>query len=300
MSNPSSSASQPLPSTGLIFGVLAYGSWGILPIYWKLLGEVSALEVLCHRLIWSTLLLLGIISLRQQLPALVQILRSPRLLLALLGTAILLACNWGTYIYGVNLNRVVETSLGYFMNPLISTLLGCIVLRERLTRLQGIAVGLAAVGVGNFVLGFGSIPWIALTLASSFAFYGLCRKLIPVSPLLGIAVETLVLTPVAFLWLGQHTASTPFGEDINLTGLLILSGLVTSFPLFCFNRAAKSLPLSTLGFLQYLAPSLQLLLGVFLYGESFTPTHAISFGFIWGALGLYSVYLWRLSSPKPA
>ncbi|MFZ9739623.1 MAG: EamA family transporter RarD, partial [Prochlorotrichaceae cyanobacterium] len=273
---------------GLLYGFLAYGSWGILPIYWKLLASVSALEVLCHRMIWSTLFLLLVLGIRKELRSFFTLFQSPRLLLYLLGTATLLACNWGTYIYAVNIDRVVETSLGYFMTPLLNILLGCFVLRERLSPLQGIAVGLAALGVGNFIWGFGAVPWFALILASSFALYGLCRKLIPVSPLCGITLETLLLAPCALLWLGLQPENA-FGSGTGITLLLCLAGVVTSLPLFCFNTAAKLLPLSTLGFLQYLAPSLQLLLGIFLYGEPFTHTHLVSFGLIWTALGLYTV-----------
>ncbi|MGA0200097.1 MAG: EamA family transporter RarD [Prochlorotrichaceae cyanobacterium] len=285
-------------SLGLLYGFLAYGSWGILPIYWKLLSSVTALEVLCHRMIWSTLFLLLVLGIRKELRSFFSLFQSPRLLLFLLGTATLLACNWGTYIYAVNIDRVVETSLGYFMTPLLNILLGCLVLRERLSRLQGIAVGLAVLGVANFIWGFGAVPWFALILASSFAFYGLCRKLIPVSPLCGITIETLLLAPFALLWLGLQPDNA-FGSGVEITLLLCLAGVVTSLPLFCFNTAAKLLPLSTLGFLQYLAPSLQLLLGIFLYGEPFTRTHFVSFGLIWTALGLYTVHLLQHREPSP-
>ena len=287
---------------GLLYGVLAYGSWGILPLYWKLLTQVSALEILCHRMIWSALFLILVLAVRGEFVDLLTLGKANpdqpnpqriRSLFGLMATALLLATNWGIYIYAVNIDRIVETSLGYFINPLISTLLGCLILRERLTRLQGIAVALATLGVGNFVWGFGSVPWIALILSSSFAFYGLFRKLIPVSPLMGITIETLLLTPVALFWLHDQ-GSGVFGSDARITVLLCLSGIITSLPLLCFNTAAKLLPLSTVGFLQYLAPSLQLILGVFLYGEPFTPAHLTSFGLIWIALALYSLHLIRL------
>jgi chloramphenicol-sensitive protein RarD len=277
---------------GLLYGLVAYGAWGIFPIYWKWLAEVGALEVLCHRMIWSAVFLSLTLGLRQEFRSVFRVCQSPRLLLGLVGTALLLSCNWGIYIYAVNLDRVVEASLGYFITPLLNTLLGCVVLRERLTRLQGIAVGLAALGVANFIWGFGAVPWFALILASTFALYGLFRKLIPVSPLLGITIETWLLTPVALLWLYLQPIHA-FGSGVTVTLLLGLAGVVTSLPLFCFNNAAKLLPLSTVGFLQYIAPSLQLLLGVFLYGEPFTQTHLVSFGLIWVALGLYTVYLLR-------
>jgi len=294
----SPSKSSPVNPLGLLYGFVAYGTWGILPIYWKWLGNVTALEVLCHRMIWSAVFLGLVLGVRRELRSFFRLGQSPRLLLSLLGTATLLACNWGIYIYAVNIDRVVETSLGYFMNPLLSTLLGCVVLGERLTRLQGIAVGLAVLGVGNFIWGFGAVPWFALILASTFALYGLFRKLIPVSPLLGITIETWLLTPLALVWVSLQPIHA-FGSGVRVTLLLCLAGVVTSLPLFCFNSAAKLLPLSTVGFLQYLAPSIQLILGVFLYGEPFTRTHLVSFGLIWIALGIYTAYLLRQTHPSP-
>lgn len=289
---------QAVNGLGLLYGVLAYGLWGILPVYWKLLSSLSPLDILSHRLIWSAVFLGGLLMARRQMGEVLGLVRSPRQLLALLGTALLLAANWGIYIYGVNIDRVVETSLGYFINPLINVLLGCVVLRERLTPLQGLAVGFATLGVINFVARLGAVPWIAFAVALSFALYGLGRKLLAVSPLLGIFMETLLLSPLAIVWLG-HAANPNLGQGEpgqpwSLTLLLLGSGVVTSIPLLCFNKAAKLLPLSNLGFLQYIAPCLQLMLGVFLYGEPFTQAHLVSFGWIWLALGVYSLYLWRL------
>ncbi|HEY9762012.1 MAG TPA: EamA family transporter RarD, partial [Trichocoleus sp.] len=208
----------------------------------------------------------------------------------LLTTALLLTFNWGLYIYGVNTERVVETSLGYFINPLVSVLLGFLFLKERLTRWQQIAVLLAVVGVANFVWQFGAVPWIALGLAFSFAFYGLLRKIVPVSPLVGLAVETLLITPFAIALVTYWTATgdSHFGTSEEITALFIGAGVATSMPLLWFNNAAKRLQLSTLGFFQYIAPSIQLMLGVFLYREPFTLTHAITFGCIWSALLIYS------------
>ncbi len=208
----------------------------------------------------------------------------------LLVTALLLTFNWGLYIYGVNTQRVVETSLGYFINPLANVLLGFAVLKERLHWGQQFAVLLASLGVVNFVWQLGTVPWIALGLAFSFAFYGLVRKLVPVSPMVGLAVETLLATPVALAFIGYQTATGTghFHANLWLMLLLIGAGIVTSFPLLWFNNAAKRLRLSTLGFFQYIAPSLQLLLGIFLYHESFSRTHAVTFGLIWLALLTYS------------
>jgi chloramphenicol-sensitive protein RarD len=271
--------------------MLAYSTWGLLPIYWKLFGTTPAIEVLSHRMIWSAVFLSGILLVQRRLDDLLAMLRLPRQVLVLLLTASLLSFNWGLYIYGVNSDRVVEASLGYYINPLVTVLLGFVFLKERLYRGQQVAVALAVVGVGYFIWRLGTVPWIALALAISFAFYGLLRKVVPVAPLVGLAVETLLITPITLLfvvWLGV-TGQGRFGESLPMTLLFIGAGVATSMPLLWFNNAAKRLKLATLGFFQYLAPSLSLLLGVFVYGEPFTPVHAVTFGCIWTALLLYSV-----------
>lgn len=252
-------------------------------------------------MIWSTVFLAGLLLVQQRGAEVGQLLRSHKELRILLITALLLTFNWGLYIHGVNTDRVVETSLGYFINPLVSVLLGFLFLKERLTRWQQVAVLLAVVGVVNFVWQFGSVPWIALGLAFSFAFYGLLRKIVPVAPLVGLAVETLLITPVALalviFWQVEGTGY--FGTSWQLAALFMGAGIATSLPLLWFNNAAKRLRLSTLGFFQYLAPSIQLMLGVFLYHEPFTLTHAVTFGFIWLALLVYSTTslgLWGKSS----
>lgn len=276
---------------GSIYALLAYSTWGLLPIYWKLLGQPSAVEVLSHRMIWSAVFLMGILLVQRRWSDLRSQLRSPRQVLVLLLTASLLSFNWGLYIYGVNSDRVVEASLGYYINPLVTVLLGFVFLKERLLRGQQVAVALAVVGVGYFIVQLGTVPWIALALAVSFAFYGLLRKLVGVAPLVGLAVETLLITPVTLLFVSWLAASGQgsFGQDWPTTLLLIGAGVATSMPLLWFNNAAKRLPLATLGFFQYLAPSLSLLLGVFVYGEPFTATHGVTFSCIWAALLLYSV-----------
>lgn len=247
------------------------------------------MEVLSHRIVWSMVFLTGILLLQQRRSELVQLWHTPKSIAILLGTALLLSFNWGLYIYGVNTDRVIETSLGYFINPLVNVSLGFLFLKERLNRGQKLAVLLAAIGVGYFILKLGQVPWIALLLAFTFAFYGLLRKIVPVAPMVGLAVETLLVTPVALLIIGWEsvTGISHLGSDLLITLLFIGSGVMTSMPLLWFNNAAKRLRLSTLGFFQYLAPSIQLSLGVFLYREPFTPTHAITFGFIWTAIALY-------------
>lgn len=239
-------------------------------------------------MLWSLVFLGLILTLQRRLSELRKL--PFRQVLGLLTTALLLSVNWGLYIYGVNTDRVVETSLGYFINPLVSVMLGFVVLRERLYRGQQVAVLLATIGVGYFIWQFGAVPWIALALAGTFALYGLLRKMVAVTPMVGLTVETALMTPVAlliiFYWGATGTGS--FGSSPGLTLLFIGAGVATSMPLLWFNNAAKRLSLATLGFCQYMAPSIQLLLGVFLYQEPFTQTHLVSFSCIWTALLIYS------------
>jgi len=276
---------------GILYAVSAYSAWGLLPLYWKLFEEVPAVEILCHRMIWSALLLVVVLALQQRLTELKRLWRSPKTVALLLGTAGLISLNWGIYIYGVNSDRVLEASLGYFINPLFSVFLGFVFLREPLNVWKTIAVILAMVGVGNLIWELGQIPLIAIGLALSFGLYGLVRKVAAIQAMAGLAVETLLMTPVA-LTLVIHwgkTGSGSFGLSLPLTLLFIGCGVVTSFPLLWFNLSAKKLHLSTLGFLQYIGPTFQLILAVFIYHEPFTRTHLISFSLIWTALAIYSL-----------
>ena len=288
--NQHQSSSKSIVKSGAFYAVLAYTAWGLLPIYWKLFGQIPALEVLSHRIIWSLVFLIGLLFLQQQSSEFKQLCHSPTRLGILLTTASLLTFNWGLYIYGVNTDRVVETSLGYFINPVVNVMLGLVFLKERLNRGQKLAVLLAILGVANFSWNFGQVPWIALGLAFSFAFYGLLRKVVAVSPIVGLTMETLLIAPVALILVGYWTATGVghLGVAWSTSLLFIGSGVMTSLPLIWFNNAAKRLRLSTLGFFQYMAPSLQLMLGVFLYHEPFTRTHAVTFGLIWSALLIYS------------
>jgi chloramphenicol-sensitive protein RarD len=230
----------------------------------------------------------------------VKLWRTPQHLSVLVVTATLLTFNWGLYIYGVNTERVVETSLGYFINPLVSVLLGLVFLRERLNWGQILAVILASIGVVNFIWHLGVVPWIALALAFSFGLYGLLRKIVPVAPMVGLAMETLLITPIALMLVGHwaRVGVGHLGSTLEITLLLMGAGVATSMPLLWFNTAAKQLRLSTLGFLQYVAPSLQLLLGVFLYREPFTQIHLITFGCIWLALLIYSTTSLQMQNPQ--
>jgi chloramphenicol-sensitive protein RarD len=279
---------EPNHPQGVLYALLAYGSWGLLPMYWKIFVTVPAIEVLSHRMVWSMVFLFGILMVQQRLAEVRAIARS-RQIFALLLTSTLLAVNWGIYIYGVNTDRVIEASLGYYINPLVTVMLGLVVLRERLNARQWIALGLAAAGVLSFVVNLGQVPAIALGLAFSFALYGLLRKMVAIAPLTGLAIETLYIAPFMGLWL-LHQEQQGVG-NFGGSGLAIAfigAGVVTSMPLLWFNNAAKRLPLSSIGFLQYISPSLQLLLGVVVYHEPFTQIHMITFGLIWVALAIYS------------
>lgn len=282
---------KPVVPLGTVYATLAYTAWGLLPIYWKFLGQVSAIEILCHRMLWSMVFLAGLIWLQKRTVEFSELWRSPKRLGILLATATLLTVNWGLYIYAVNSDRVVEASLGYFMTPLVNVLLGVLFLKEQLTGAQKLAVLLASLGMCNFVWEFGQIPWIALELALSFGLYGLLRKVVSVAPMVGLATETLLITPLAICLIGYWAATGVghLGVDWTITLLFMGSGVITALPLLWFNNAAKRLQLSTLGFFQYIAPTLQLILGVFLYHEPFTRTHVISFSLIWFALAIYSI-----------
>jgi len=278
-----------LSRQGILYALFAYGAWGLFPIYWKGFGSIPPVEVISHRLIWSLLFLLILVAAQRQLPACLRILRTPRLVGILTLTAALLSFNWGLFVYGVNTGQVVETSLGYFINPLVNVVLGFVILRERLSRAQIFAVILAAAGVIYFGYHLWKVPWIALGIASSFGLYGLFRKMAPVDPLPGLAIETAIMAPVAaglIAIMGAH-GSMHFLDTPGLTLLFIGGGIVTAFPLIWFISAAKLLPLSILGFFQYLAPTLQLAVGLFLFHEKFTPRDAIAFGLIWTAIGIF-------------
>jgi chloramphenicol-sensitive protein RarD len=285
---------------GIGYALLAFSAWGFIPIYWKLLNTVPSMEILTHRMVWSVFFLLGLLAVQKRLGEFRELFHSPKYIFMLLGTATLLGGNWFVYIYGVNTNQVIETSLGYFISPLLVILLGAVFLRERLNIWQGVAVGFAALGVLNFIWNFGSLPWIALSLAFTFSFYGLFRKMIPVKPLVGLLMETALLAPLAVVlivfWGIDGTGH--FGTTWMTDFLLFGGGVVTSLPLLWFINAGKRLRYSTIGFIQYLTPSIQLLIGVYLYHEPFTPTHSITFGLIWAGLVIFSINSLFVQSPS--
>lgn len=271
--------------------MLAYSAWGLFPIYWKFLTQVPAVELVCHRIIWSMVLLMGLLFVQHRIGEFRQLWKSRKAIASLLLTTTLIAGNWCIYIYGVNTGHIVETSLGYYINPLVTVLLGSVILKEKLNFPKKIAVLLAAIAVLNFIWHFGQVPWIAIALAFSFALYGLFRKLIKVTPIVGLTVETLLATPIALVYISYVglTGTGSFGTSLQVNLLLIGCGIVTALPLLWFNTAAKQLQLSTLGFFQYLAPSLALLIGVIGYREPFTAIHAVTFLLIWSAIAIYSI-----------
>jgi chloramphenicol-sensitive protein RarD len=288
------SSSRPA-TAGFFYALLAYGSWGLFPLYWKSFGTVSPVEIVSHRVLWSLILLTVLTLVSGQGRETWRVLRDGKRLLLLALTATLLSINWGLFIYGVVSSQVVEASLGYFLNPLVSILLALLFLKERLNLIQTMAVLLAACGVVHFGWFLGRLPWIALSLALTFGLYGLLRKTIAVSPLVGLLIETALMAPAALALVGilSSQGKAAFGSSMKLSLLFFGAGVVTTLPLLWFNSAAKLLRLSTMGFLQYLAPTLQLLVGVIVFQEAFTTRQAISFALIWSAIGIYLLSLLR-------
>jgi chloramphenicol-sensitive protein RarD len=280
---------------GFLFGVGAYLCWGVMPLYFKLIAQVDPIEIVAHRILWSLIFLAVLASLWRRWPAIREAATTRRVVVTLLVTSILIAVNWLVYVYAVVSGHVLEGSLGYYLNPLVNVLPGVVLLKERLSVAQVVAVVLAAAGVAVLAAGAGSGLWISLTLAVSFASYGFLRKIAPVDSLEGLSIETAMLVPVALFWLlwlqAEGTAGfLHFGLGIDL--LLVLGGAVTSIPLLLFTAAARRLPYSTLGFLQYIAPTLQFIIGV-TFGEPLTLAHLICFGAIWTALALVAADGWR-------
>lgn len=277
---------------GVILAIAAYTMWGVAPIYFKLINSVSALEILSHRIIWSFFLLILILHFNRNWTNVRTIIKTKRKFFPLCATALLVGGNWLIFIWAINANHMLDASLGYYINPLFNVLLGMFFLGERLRRLQWVAVGLATIGVCIQVIVFGSIPIVAIALATSFGVYGLLRKKIAVEAQIGLFIETLVMLPLAaiyLLFIANSSTSDMTNNTLDLNLLLISAGIVTTLPLLCFTGAANRLKLSTLGFFQYIGPSFMFLLAVIVYGEPFTYDKAITFIFIWGALILFSI-----------
>ncbi|QDX25878.1 EamA family transporter RarD [Sphingomonas suaedae] len=284
-------APQRLDRAGLIQGLGAYGIWGVLPLFFWLLQGVDAAEVVAGRVLWSLGLLVIVILAMRRGQAIVAALRNPRAMLLLTASAALISVNWLVYIWAIHNGHVLEGSLGYFLNPLVNVLLGVVLLREKLGRAQVIAVVLAGVGVAVLAIGAGQGIWISLTLAFSFGFYGLVRKVAPVGALEGLTLETAILAPfgLAYLfWLSSH-GGLAFGQEALPTAALVASGVVTAVPLLLFAGAARRLPYSTLGLLQYLAPTMQFILAISFFGEQMTLAHALCFALIWTGLAIFGI-----------
>ncbi len=277
--------------SGTLYAIGAFGLWGLLPLYWRLLHGVPAYEILAHRTFWSFVfasIVLLFIGKRDFLATLTQ----PRLRRAMLATGLLLGLNWFTYILAVNTDRVLQVSMGYYINPLFSIFLGRIFLKEHLTLLQRVAVLFAAAGVAVLIIAHGVVPWIALILMTTFGFYGLVKKTVAIDALTALAIETLVLSPIAaaVIIAGVVRGAGALGRvSPGVDALLIGAGVVSAIPLYWFAMGAQRIPLARVGFLQYIAPTLMFLIGVLLFGEPFTTVHALSFGLIWTGLAIYSL-----------
>jgi chloramphenicol-sensitive protein RarD len=275
---------------GILNGIGAYALWGLFPIYWKLLQQVPALQVIGHRIAWSFIFLIVVILLTKQWKEFRSAALTPKTIGIYSVAAVLLSINWLVYVWGVNAGFIVETSLGYFINPLLSVLLGVVFLRERLRTAQWIPVALAALGVISLTVAYGRLPWIALSLAFSFGIYGLVKKLAPLGSLYGLTLETAIVLPFALVYLAfvDFTGTGAFlHESAPIDILLIGAGVVTSIPLLLFASAARQIPLTVIGILQYIAPTLQFLIGVFLYQEAFDQSRFIGFSLVWLALIIF-------------
>ena len=284
---------------GLLFGISAYIIWGLLPLYWKLVEEAGAYEILAHRGIWSLLICISLLALRKQLRSAYVMVRSSRTLSLLFLASGLLTINWGVYIWSVTVNRVVEAALGYYITPLINVTFGVLLLREKLRPAQWIAVALAAAGVVILTLGYGSLPWIALVLAISWGSYSLIKKSLNLGALETLSLETLFafLPNLVFLLIIQGNGSAEFGSTWTISILLFGAGAATVIPLLLFNGSTTRLPLSTVGLLQYITPTIMFFIGIYINNEDISTTKVLGFAFIWLALAVLSRDLYRSSRP---
>ncbi|MCO7176164.1 EamA family transporter RarD [Sporolactobacillus kofuensis] len=281
---------------GAIYSLSAYFMWGLFPLYWMLIHQISALEILAHRIFWSLILMLGLLAVTRTfgkfLKQLKELIAKPKLLFCVFIASVLITVNWLIYIWAVNNGHVIESSMGYYINPLISILLGIIFLKEKLTIWQFVAFLLAAMGVLIETVNYGHFPWIALMLALTFGFYGLAKKLIHIEPSLELTLETLLIVPAALFYLLylQQTGVAAFGHSSWLINLLLIgTGVVTAVPLLFFAEGAQRISLTMIGFFQYVAPTLQLLIGITIYREPFHVVQLIAFSFIWVALVIFTL-----------
>ena len=276
---------------GFLLGFAAYAMWGLFPLYWPLLEPAGAIEILAHRIFWSLAVMAGLILALGRRRQLRKVLTSPRTRGILALAAVVIAVNWGTYIWGVNNGHVVETSLGYFINPLVTVLMGVVVLGERLRTMQWVAMGIATVAVVGLTVEYGRPPWVALVLAFSFGSYGLAKKKANTGAVESLTVETLVLAPVAagyLLWLGALGGERRGALGAGHVLLVVGTGVVTAIPLICFGAAATRVSMTTIGLLQYVAPTIQFALGVFLFGEPMPAMRWVGFTLVWLALAIFT------------
>ena len=279
-----------LSRSGLAYGVAAYALWGVMPVYFKQIATVPAIDIVAHRILWSLIVLAVLLTVSRAWNEVQTAITQKRTMALLAVTSVLIGVNWMLYVYAINSGHILAGSLGYYLNPLANILLGRFILGERLTQRQWWAVGIAAAGVAVLATGALDTLWISLVLCFSFATYGLLRKIAPVESLAGLSIETTILAPIALSWLLLGGAEGKMMSDYpdHVTWLLVAAGLVSTVPLLCFTAAARRLPYSTVGMLQFLAPTLQFLIAVTIYGEALTTAHMIAFGAIWFALILYS------------
>ena len=279
-------------SIGIATAIAAYTLWGFLPVYWKVLGDVPALEVLSHRIIWSLAFVALIIGLSRQWDKIRPIIADRQQVRLISLAAVMIALNWGLFIWAVQSDRLLDSSLGYYINPLIAVLLGVVIFKERLSPWQKLAIASAAIGVLILVIKAGKFPWLSFALALSFGIYGAIKKAVKATALVGLVLETAVLAPLALLFIVSRQASghgSLGGSSLTVTLFLLGAGIATAIPLILFAFSAKRIPLSTLGITQYIAPTLMFLFGVFVYHEPFQLVNAVSFAFIWLALAIYSL-----------
>lgn len=281
---------------GVMFGLTAYTMWGCFPLFFALFDGIPAFEILIHRILWSCLFLVGLISILRRWTPVVSALVEPKRLGRVLACALLIAFNWGLYIYAVESKQVLQASLGYFLTPLVNIALGVLVLREVMARLQLVALGLASLAIAIQFVMLGELPWISLLLALSFGSYGLFRKQVPLDGLSGLFVETLLLFPLALIALSWQGESH-FIHNVPMSTLLIISGVLTALPLMAFAGAARRLRLATLGFLMYINPSIQFLIAIIIFGEPLGLIQLATFVMIWASLALYSWSSWQ-SRPR--
>ncbi|WP_158771848.1 EamA family transporter RarD [Paraglaciecola sp. L1A13] len=276
--------------SGILFAIAAYTMWGVAPLYFKLIGQVPAMEILMHRIVWSVVVLVVLVGITGKFEKVKQAVFNPKVMQVLLISGVLLAANWFIFIWAINNNHLLDASLGYYINPLLNIFLGRLFLGERLRRLQKVAVGLALFGVVYFIVSYGQLPWVALALAGTFGVYGLLRKQVAVDSLPGLLVESSLLLPPAivyWIWFAGEW-SNMLSNDSTLNVTLICAGIVTTAPLLCFTAAAKRIMFSTLGFFQYIGPSIMFVLAAVVYDEPLDGSKIVMFGFVWLALGLFS------------